>query len=93
MGEKRFSAVLWALIVILLAPVGIAAEPTMKIGILSGLTGMASKWNHYQNNGARLARDEFAAAGVPVELVFEDSQTLGSKALSGFNSKPTACSI
>jgi branched-chain amino acid transport system substrate-binding protein len=64
----------------------VAAEPSpFKIGVLSGLTGIAAKYGHYQDNGARLAQEEFNAAGIPVELLFEDSQTNGGKAVTGFN--------
>lgn len=81
---KRLVLLCFVATIVMFSATSFAQSP-LKIGVLSGLTGMASKWNHYQNNGARLAQEEFAAAGVSVELVFEDSQTIGSKALSGFN--------
>lgn len=61
------------------------AETPLKIGVISGLSGIATKWNHYQNNGVRLAQEELQASGVPVEIIFEDSQTTGSKAVTAFN--------
>lgn len=61
------------------------AEPPIKIGVITGLSGLATKWDHYQNNGIRLAQEELNALGNPVEIVFEDSQTTGSKAVTAFN--------
>jgi ABC-type branched-subunit amino acid transport system substrate-binding protein len=52
---------------------------------VSGLTGIAAKWNHFQNNGIRLAQEEYNSAGTPVEVIFEDSQSVGAKSISAFN--------
>jgi branched-chain amino acid transport system substrate-binding protein len=80
---KALSSLLLSLIFAFPSPT--LADPPIKIGVISGLSGLATKWNHYQNNGVRLAQEELNASGTRVEIVFEDSQTTGSKAVTAFN--------
>jgi len=62
-----------------------AAEPLrLKIGVLSGLSGVAAKWGKYQNHGIDLAVEEANRNGAEIKLVYEDSQTLSAKAIGGF---------
>jgi len=60
-------------------------EDRLRLGVLSGLTGAAAKWSRFQNMGMELAVEEAAAEGVVIELVFEDSQTQGARAISAYN--------
>lgn len=62
-----------------------AAEPPLRLGVITSLTGMASSFDHFQNNGMRLAQEELKAQGTEVELIFEDSASLGNKAIAAFN--------
>ena len=52
-----------------------AETTTLKIGVLSGLSGAAARWNRYQNMGITLAQEELRAEGFEINLIFEDSQT------------------
>lgn len=61
------------------------AEDPLRIGVISGLTGAAAKWNRYQNMGMELAVEQLARDGVAIQLVFEDSQTQGVRAITAFN--------
>ena len=60
------------------------AAPSIKIGVLSGLSGPAAKRSGFQNLGITLAMEELKASGVDLSVIFEDSATNGSKALSAF---------
>lgn len=64
---------------------GRADERPLKIGVISGLGGIAAKWNRFQNMGIELAQEELKAAGEQVELIFEDSATQGARAISAYN--------
>jgi len=57
----------------------------IKIGVISGLTGMAGKWNRFQNMGITLAKEELDAAGTKIDLVIEDSRSLSPSAILAFN--------
>lgn len=60
------------------------AVPPIKIGVLSGLSGPAAKRSGFQNLGITMAMEELKASGVELSVIFEDSATNGSKALSAF---------
>ena len=61
------------------------AGKKIKIGVLSGLTGAAAKWNRFQNMGITLAQEELAKAGFPIEIVVEDSQTQPARAIAAYH--------
>lgn len=61
------------------------ADEPLRVGVISGLTGAAAKWSRFQNMGMQLAVEQLAAEGVPVQLVFEDSQTQGMRAVAAYN--------
>lgn len=63
----------------------VMGDDTFRIGVISGLTGAAAKWNTYQNMGMRLAAEEFEAEGMNISLVYEDSQTKGVQAVAAYN--------
>ncbi|MCC6933748.1 MAG: ABC transporter substrate-binding protein [Deltaproteobacteria bacterium] len=73
------------LISIFVIPTVQSEELNLKVGVISGLTGMASKWNYYQNKGVELAVEDLAKQGVRINLVFEDSKSIGSQAVLAFN--------
>lgn len=80
----RYIFILFALAVIM--PVAsLRADSKLKIGVISGLSGAAAKWNRYQNMGIQLAQEELEKAGYPVEVVYEDSATKGPKVISAYN--------
>ena len=81
----RFSTSLLLASLILLGPLAATADTPLRIGVISGLTGAAAKWNRYQNMGMELAVEQLAADGVDIQLIFEDSQTLGARAITAFN--------
>jgi ABC-type branched-subunit amino acid transport system substrate-binding protein len=60
------------------------AAPPIKIGVLSGLSGPAAKRSRFQNMGITLAMEELKASGVDLSVVYEDSATNASKALTAF---------
>jgi ABC-type branched-subunit amino acid transport system substrate-binding protein len=60
------------------------AAPSIKIGVLSGLSGPAAKRSGFQNMGIALAVEELKSSGVEVSVIYEDSATNGSKALAAF---------
>ena len=62
-----------------------AAGSEIKIGVISGLSGIAARWGHYQNHGMELAQEELAGSERPVRLIFEDSQSVGAKAITALN--------
>ena len=62
-----------------------SSQETLHLGVISGLTGAAAKWNTFQNMGMQLAAEELLAQGSKVSLTFEDSRTRGSHAISAYN--------
>jgi ABC-type branched-subunit amino acid transport system substrate-binding protein len=60
-------------------------EERLRIGVISGLTGAAAKWSALQNMGIELAAEEARSSGVAVDLIFEDSQTQGARAVAAYN--------
>jgi len=70
---------------LILTSVSFAEAPPIKIGVISGLGGIAAKWDRYQNMGITLAQEELAQRGQEISIILEDSQTLGTKAVSAFN--------
>ena len=62
-----------------------AEELNLKIGVISGLTGMATKWNYYQNKGIQLAAEELESPDTKIKLVFEDAKSLGSQGVSALH--------
>src|SRR2546427_4062250 len=86
MSANRFSIVLGALLVLLLAGIGVApAQPgPIKIGFVTDLTGIAAQAAKDMVNGLTLYLDEIGAqmAGRKVELIVEDSQARPDVALS-----------
>jgi ABC-type branched-subunit amino acid transport system substrate-binding protein len=59
---------------------------TLKVGILSGLSGAAAKWNRFQNMGIELAKEEINSTGeVKIEIVYQDSQTNATRAITAFD--------
>jgi ABC-type branched-subunit amino acid transport system substrate-binding protein len=86
-GWFVYPACLCAAVLLMLPCIVVGADPQrrLKIGVVSGLSGIASKWNHYQNLGLQLAQEDLARSGTKIDLVFEDSQTVGSKAITAFN--------
>jgi ABC-type branched-subunit amino acid transport system substrate-binding protein len=80
--------ILAVFLVLLLAPLTTLAEQpaqTLTIGVISGMTGLAAKWDHFQNQGITLAQEELEQSGTKIKLIFEDSQTQGTKAVAAFN--------
>ncbi|MBX7143776.1 MAG: ABC transporter substrate-binding protein [Oligoflexia bacterium] len=63
----------------------IAEAAPLRVGVISGLSGIAAKWNRFQNMGMQLAREEINASGTELELIFEDSATQGARVISAFN--------
>jgi branched-chain amino acid transport system substrate-binding protein len=61
------------------------ADEPLRIGLISGLTGPAAHRNKFQNMGMELAVEQLADKGFPVQLVFEDSQTQGVRAIAAYN--------
>jgi len=57
----------------------------LKIGVLSGLSGAAAKWNRFQNMGITLAKEDLRSKGWEIDLVFEDSKSLGAQAVAAFD--------
>lgn len=82
----RFFLPLAVATILLGSPIPCIALPNqiMKIGVLSGLTGVAAKRSNFQNMGITLAVEELKATGINVKILTEDSATNGSKALSAF---------
>ena len=78
MSANRFSIVLGALLVLLLAGIGVApAQPgPIRIGFVTDLTGPAAQAAKDMVNGLTLYLDEIGSqmAGRKVELIVEDSQ-------------------
>lgn len=62
-----------------------AEEITLRVGVISGLTGAAAKWSGFQNKGMVLAQEELQSEGVQIELIFEDAQTSAPKVITAFN--------
>ena len=62
-----------------------AEEIKLRVGVISGLTGAAAPWGAFQNKGMILAQEELKSEGVSIELIFEDSQTSGPKAITAYN--------
>jgi len=73
----------------LLAAPSLQAAETLKIGMVSPLTGPAAEPGRIQLNSARLAMDEVNAKGGvlgrPLELVVEDDQTTNPGAVLAFS--------
>ncbi len=80
----RYRIVL-VLCILLTFPKSLWSEEAIKIGVISGLSGAAAKWNRFQNMGAQLAQEEYQVARFPIELVFEDSATEGKRVIAAFN--------
>lgn len=74
-----------AIITLLQALPSAYAEDRFHLGVISGLTGAAAKWSTFQNMGIELAAEEARASGTPIDLIFEDSQTQGARAINAFN--------
>lgn len=62
-----------------------AAQANPKVGVISGMSGAAAKWNRFQNMGVELAKEELGAEGYPIDLIYEDSATEAPKAIAAFN--------
>lgn len=60
----------------------VSAE-SIKVGVVSPLTGDAGFWGQSTIEGAKLAEQDLKEQGIDVEFIFEDSQLNPSKALSG----------
>ncbi len=64
-----------------------SGEP-IKIGAVLSLTGSGSFWAEFSKNAAVLAMDEINNAGGvngrPLQIIFEDSQTVPAKGVSSF---------
>lgn len=58
------------------------ARPTVKIGVVTDLTGGASYWGESTQIGAAIAKKELEAEGYKPEFIFEDYQLDAQKALS-----------
>lgn len=58
------------------------AEDTIKIGVLTDLSGAASYYGHQTRVGATLAEQELKAQGKNVQLIFEDSALNTQRGLS-----------
>lgn len=58
------------------------ARPTVKIGIVTDLTGGASYWGESAQVGAEIAKKELESEGYKPEFIFEDYQLDAQKALS-----------
>lgn len=59
-----------------------AKAKTVKIGVVTDLTGAVSYWGTSSQVGAELAKKDLEAEGYKVELVFEDYQMDAAKALT-----------
>lgn len=73
------------ILLIIIIPTLAISENNLKIGVLSGLSGAAAKWNKFQNMGITLAKEEFSNEDLNLEIIFEDSATNTTKAISAFN--------
>ncbi|MCB0334537.1 MAG: ABC transporter substrate-binding protein, partial [Bdellovibrionales bacterium] len=79
----------------LLLPHMVTAEERapLKIGVIAGYSGAAKEWADYGRMALELARDEInqngGVRGRPVELLFEDSQTVPAKAVSAYTKLAT----
>src|SRR5437667_10792857 len=86
MSANRFSIVLGALLVLLLAGIGVApAQPgPLRIGFVTDLTGPAAQAAKDMVNGLTLYPDEIGSqiAGPKVELIVADSHGRPDVALS-----------
>lgn len=58
------------------------AKPTIKIGVITDLTGPATYWGQSTQAGAELALEELKAQGYNVEFIYEDYQLDANNALS-----------
>lgn len=64
----------------------LSAEPQkIKIGLISGLTGVAAKWSKFQNMGVTLAQEDYKSQGWDIEILVEDSQTQTTRAIAALN--------
>jgi len=74
--------ILIAAIAIFSAPKGEETTSTIKIGVITDLTGPAAYWGESTRVGAELAKQDLLNRGVNVNLVFEDYQLDTGKALT-----------
>ena len=88
---KNIVSILSLLLVVALLPFDSIAEPAsndsaVRVGWIGGMTGPTAKWGTH--NAAMLAVEEVNASGGingrPLELVYEDAQCNGAKAVSAF---------
>ena len=60
----------------------VSKKETIKIGIITDLTGPAAYWGESSRVGAEIAAEEMRKEGYDVELIYEDYQLDATKALS-----------
>ncbi|RIL10422.1 MAG: hypothetical protein DCC75_04395 [Proteobacteria bacterium] len=61
-----------------------SASAELKVGVILGLTGPAAKWGKFQRLGIELAAKEIKSSGAPLNVIFEDSASEPSKAVTAF---------
>jgi branched-chain amino acid transport system substrate-binding protein len=65
------------------------SAPTLRIGAIFPLSGSAAQYGDWGKKGAELAKDEInkkgGVGGVPIEIVYEDTQAQPSQAVSATN--------
>jgi branched-chain amino acid transport system substrate-binding protein len=56
------------------------ARSVLKVGVISGLTGIGAKWGTFQNRGITLAQEELGSEELSIQLIVEDSASNPAKA-------------
>jgi ABC-type branched-subunit amino acid transport system substrate-binding protein len=84
MRKDVFSLILTALLVVI-SSAAAAEAPSVRVGVLLGLTGPADRWSRFQRMGIELAAEDLRKEGRNVQLSFEDSQSKPTQSLSIFN--------
>jgi branched-chain amino acid transport system substrate-binding protein len=61
------------------------AEEPLKIGVIAPLSGGAAIWGESTREGMELAREELAAEGVNITIIYEDSEANAAKGLAAYS--------
>lgn len=61
---------------------GPSSKDTIKIGVITGLTGPAAYWGESTRVGAEVAKSELEKQGYKVDLIYEDYQLDATKAVT-----------
>jgi ABC-type branched-subunit amino acid transport system substrate-binding protein len=81
-GMWIVGVIIVAIVVAIFVSFSAESSDTVKIGVITDLTGPAAYWGESTRVGAELAAEELREQGYDVELIFEDYQLDASKALS-----------